>query len=124
MIKILEKDIKDQMMDWLAYQKKTFVWIQNQGSYYTGEGRSRHGFKATSVSGVSDILGVWQGYPLAIEVKRPKEKPTQLQTEFLDNFARAGGIAICAHSLEELQRSLKQVMQLAAPFEGIYIRNL
>lgn len=121
---MLEKDIKNQMMEWFGYQKGAFVWVQNQGSYYEGEGKSRHGFKATSIGGVSDILGIWQGYPLAVEVKRPKMKPTDLQIQFLTQFAAAGGIAIVAHSLDELQVALTKAEREMGGASGVFIRNL
>lgn len=64
------------------------------------------------------------GHPLAIEVKRLGEKPTDNQAMFLTSFASAGGIAIVAHSLEEVQESFKRVLELQRPFEGIFINNL
>lgn len=109
MTKLLEKDIQKLILDWLQRQKETFVWRQNSGAMYTESKTGRHGFKTASVKGVSDIIGVWQGMPLAIEVKRPGEKLTDNQKEFLDNFARAGGIAICADTLEGVQRVLKMI---------------
>lgn len=127
---ILEKDIQKVILEWLGYQSRMFVWRQNSGARgenYTRKSdgmQSRHFFKTASVDGISDIMGVWDGHPLAIEVKRPKEKPTANQEEFLNNFARAGGIAIVAHSLEEVQESFKRVVELQRPLEGIYIRNL
>lgn len=124
MPKLLEKDIQKTILEWLSYQKQTFVWRQNSGAMYADSKTGRHGFKTASVQGVSDIIGIWQGFPIAIEVKRPKEKPTDNQHAFLENFGKAGGIAIVAHSLEEVQESLKQVVKLAEPFQGIYIRNL
>lgn len=124
MTKLLEKDIQKLILDWLQMQKKTYVWRQNSGAMYAESKTGRHGFKTASVKGVSDIIGIWQGMPIAIEVKRPGEKPTENQQEFMENFARAGGISICAHSLEEVKRSLKQVMENGRPYEGVYIRNI
>ena len=127
---ILEKDIQKSILEWMGYQKKLFFWRQNSGARaenYTRKSdgqNSRHFFRTASVDGISDILGVWAGLPLAIEVKRPGEKPTENQENFLTRFAEAGGISIVAHSLGEVQGSLKKVLELQEPFRGIYIKNL
>lgn len=103
----LEKEIQKTMLEWLTYQPSTFVWRQNSGAMYTDSKTGRHGFKTASVDGISDIMGVYKGYPLAIEVKRPGEKPTEYQMDFLTKFAKAGGIAMVASSLEEMIKDLK-----------------
>ena len=56
--------------------------------------------------GTSDILGVWQGKPLAIEVKTPTGRLSQYQAIFLERFARAGGISIVARSVEDVAKVL------------------
>jgi hypothetical protein len=43
----------------------------------------------------------------AIEVKRPGEKPRQEQREFLRRIEELGGIALCVHSVQELQEQLE-----------------
>lgn len=127
---LLEKDIQKVILEWLGYQSRCFVWRQNSGARgenYTRKSdgqQSRHFFKTASVDGISDIMGVWDGHPLAIEVKRPGEKPTDNQMMFLTSFASAGGVSIVAHSLEEVQESFKRVLELQRPFEGIFINNL
>jgi len=111
-MKILEKDIQLAMLDWLQYQPNTFVWRQNAGSMYAESATGRHGFKSASVAGISDIMGVWNGKPLAVEVKRPGGKATENQLKFLHNFAKAGGIAILAFDLSQLQEALEKQEKL------------
>ena len=57
-----------------------------------------------STPGVSDIIGIYQGRFLAIEVKAPgkRVKPMSRQQGFLDNVHLHGGIAIEADSVEAL----------------------
>ncbi len=116
-----EKQLQDLMIQFLSYQPKTFVWRQNQGAMYTNEGGQRHGFKATSIQGVSDILGIWKGKPIAIEVKRPGKKPTEYQRGFLKQFANAGGLAICACTQQGLEKTLKEIEAMTEPFKGMYV---
>lgn len=108
---MLEKDIQKQIMEWLEYRPNCFVWRQNAGmrvgKYTNKVGQtSTHAFRSASVQGISDIIGIWHGRPLAIEVKQPKKEPTPEQRQFLDRFRAAGGIAIVAHSLDEVMSGL------------------
>lgn len=60
-----------------------------------------------SSKGIPDILGIFKGRPLAIEVKARKNKTTKNQDVFLENFRKAGGIAIVAWGIEDVERELK-----------------
>lgn len=113
----LEKDIQKTILDWLKYQSETFVWRQNSGGMYTDSPTGRHGFKTASVDGISDIMGVYKGYPLAIEVKRPGKKPTESQMAFLCQFRDAGGIAIVATSIENVEAAFKNLI-IHRPIHG------
>ena len=54
-------------------------------------------------AGVSDILGCTpQGRFLAVECKDTGKKPTPEQVQFLDGVRERGGLAIVAHSVEEV----------------------
>jgi hypothetical protein len=44
---------------------------------------------------------------LAVEVKRPGEKPTQHQKNWLATLSKMGGIAICATSADEAAEALR-----------------
>lgn len=59
-----------------------------------------------SYLGVSDILGIYKGKFLAIELKAPKGKPSLAQVDFLDRVRSEGGIAILAYSLEDVIKGL------------------
>lgn len=56
--------------------------------------------------GVSDILGIYKARFLAIEVKRPGNKLTDAQVKFLKEVSDNGGIALVAHSTEEVIKAL------------------
>lgn len=55
-------------------------------------------------SGTSDIVGVC----LAVEVKKPGEKPTRAQQEFIDRVNMAGGIGLIVESVEDLDTQLNE----------------
>lgn len=52
-------------------------------------------------TGQPDILGSHKGRAVAIEVKRPGRKPTEVQTYVLSRWLAAGAVVGCAHDLEE-----------------------
>ncbi len=56
--------------------------------------------------GISDIIGIYQGRFLAIEVKTPKGKLTDSQRAFIQRVNREGGIAFVARSVEDVIKHL------------------
>ena len=71
----------------------------------TGEGLRRF-IRFAHVDGISDIIGMYKGRFLAVECKQPKGKPTDKQAAFLDQVKCNGGIAIVAHSVDEMEECL------------------
>lgn len=68
----------------------------------------RRFFRFASATGISDLVGLLRpsGRFLAVEVKRPGRPLTQEQAAFLATVRDNGGVALCVHSLEELQDAL------------------
>ena len=64
-----------------------------------------------SLHGISDIIGIYKGRYLAIEVKRPGKSPSDKQQAFLERVDSQGGFAICVHSWEELAKFLEDAEQ-------------
>lgn len=58
--------------------------------------------------GVADILGIYKGKFLAIEVKTEKGRPNPNQKLFLQDVLNNGGIAFIARSVEEVEQELKK----------------
>jgi len=61
-----------------------------------------------SQPGVSDIIGIFRGRPLAIEVKTKKGRVSEHQENFLNNFRENGGIAIIARSVDDVIQKLQE----------------
>lgn len=76
------------------------------GIYDASRGVFRRKNSQFQKKGVSDILGIFRGRPLAIEVKSAKGKTSDDQREFLLNFELQGGIAFVARSVEDVAREL------------------
>jgi hypothetical protein len=52
--------------------------------------------------GISDILGIWKGRFLAIEIKRPGGQLTVEQQRFLDRVKIEGGVSFVARSVDDV----------------------
>ena len=56
--------------------------------------------------GVSDLIGVFRGRAVAIEVKAGKDRLTEDQAVFLRRWQEAGGIGLEARSVTEVAQEL------------------
>lgn len=56
--------------------------------------------------GCADILGVWHGRGLAVEVKVPGKNPRKNQMDWKVKWEEAGGRYLCVHSPKELRNEL------------------
>ena len=72
-----------------------------------------------SETGLSEIEGeeMTQGLFLAVEVKRPGGTTSENQDWFLGQVTQLGGIALCVHSVTELEEGLEPYLAFG-PAEG------
>lgn len=61
------------------------------------------------VKGVADIIGIYKGKFLAIEMKSATGRLTENQKIFLDRVTAEGGIAIMAKTLDDVIKGLDNV---------------
>jgi hypothetical protein len=110
-----ESDVLAACLQYLAL-KGVYAWRQNQGAIPLKAGGYR---KFVGLRGVADILGILSqqvtvagegkvrfGNLLAVEVKRPGEKPRPDQSAFLARVNELGGVGVCVHSVRELEERL------------------
>lgn len=110
----LEKDIQREICDWLAFHSY-FFWRSNNIPVF---GRSNDGvrrFRALpkyTPRGLPDIMVIFHGKFIAIEVKRAGAKLRPEQVDFCQRVIENKGEYITVHSLMELKlcmESLKYV---------------
>lgn len=66
------------------------------------------------LAGIPDIIGVFRGRFVALEVKRPKVgRVTVLQATILRKISAAGGMAKVVHSVEEAAGVIEEVKERA-----------
>jgi hypothetical protein len=115
-----ETDIVRACLDWLALHRVK-AWRTNNTGIFDPVKRVHRSFHG--LRGVSDILGILRrtvlaegggdmifGVFLAIEVKQPGEKPRGDQQAFLQDIRAQGGVALCVHSLDELEEQLRPLL--------------
>lgn len=90
-----ERALKIAAMRWLKEQPDVWCLKTHGGGY----GRA----------GVPDILCCVRGSFLAIELKRPGEQPTKLQTRELHAIHDAQGFAYVARTLDEVKEFVELV---------------
>ncbi len=86
----LEKHIVSDIIKYLNKTDDCHVWKSHGGMY--------------STPGVPDVIGVYQGKFLGIEVKRPDKKKsvTKLQQTFINKLNDCGGISFVACSVDDV----------------------
>lgn len=105
-----EQLIETQILGWLRW-KAIFAWKVKTTATYDpriGAYRKCHPYY---LKGVSDILGIYKGKPLAIEVKAPKGRVSVEQKLFQQQFIENGGLSFVVRNIEELELQLKIVDQ-------------
>lgn len=58
--------------------------------------------------GSADLIGIWNGRFVAIEVKQPGKYPRKKQKRFLEVVRKLGGIAGVARSVEDVGAILRE----------------
>lgn len=101
-----EKIIENQLISWLQWKSIFTFKVRTTGTFDQKLGRFR-GASRLYKTGVSDILGIYKGRFIAIEVKAPKGRLSPNQILFQQEVKEHGGIALTIRSVEQLELELK-----------------
>jgi Holliday junction resolvase len=63
----------------------------------------------TNKKGIPDIIVCYNGLYLALEVKRPGGKPTELQMYNIEQIRKSGGVAEIVYSWEDVTKILRSM---------------
>lgn len=106
-----EHQIQTDILERLGLLPKAFFWRENSGlmvSEYKGNKRMWR----AGIAGIPDIMGVWQGFAIGIEVKRPGKKQSQEQVAFMSRYRECGGIYIVCSKAADVIEQLKAEMSM------------
>ena len=99
-----ERQIELEILFWLNSQPGCRAWKnKSQGTFDPRRGVFRKSAHRFSEKGTSDILGIYRGHMICIEVKSAKGRVMPHQAEFIENMAELGAIAFIARSLDDVR---------------------
>jgi len=109
---VLEKHIKNSILDYLRLQYPKGSWHIFENTRTWSHKNKCYLKNTRKVKGVSDIIGCSpRGMFVAIEVKRPGQKPTKEQSQFLDQINKTrsglGFVATCLYDVKTTFRKNK-----------------
>ena len=95
------------IIEWVNYNGG-WCWRNNNHAVYDKKiGTYRK--NPNQMNGVSDILGLWDGKFLAIEVKAGSDRLSDDQKIFLERVREAGGYAMEARSVDDVINYFTQI---------------
>ena len=107
---MLEKDIEKQILHYLDMLPECFCWKNPTiGVWDSTKKVYRKPKSKYHIRGASDIIGIYKGKFLAIEVKSAKGRTSKQQEDFIDMINCAGGLAFVARSVEDVVEGLKVI---------------
>lgn len=101
-----EKQIENLILSYLSSRRILAFKVDNVGIFDQSKGIYRRKHSVHRKLGISDILGIYEGRPLAIEVKSKSGRLSPHQREFLNEFKAHGGISFVARSIEDVEEAL------------------
>lgn len=112
-----ENQIRNAIADFLVFNGWLVIRINSGAAQVTENGKRRYvSFvrwsvlgQGTQTAGVSDLLCIKANYPpMVIETKRPGNTPTEAQEKFMAEWVKHGGVALVAHSVDDVQQALTE----------------
>jgi hypothetical protein len=94
-----ETNLKRQVMRMLAHDYPMAVVRKRHGSIY-------------STKGDPDLEILFRGIHIECELKQVGQSPTPLQATRLAEWAQAGAVAACIHTVEEMRTLMRNVASL------------
>jgi penicillin-binding protein-related factor A (putative recombinase) len=97
----LVKDIRD----YLHYRGAVTTRVNSGLTVLGSEKENNKRVIRNAEAGTADIIGCYQGRYFAIEAKIKPNKPTPDQERFLESVREAGGLALVAYGLDDIDRA-------------------
>ena len=93
-------DLTNKIIDFI-YRKGGYAYRSSSTGIYDTR---RQQFRTSAKKGVSDVIGVYQGQFLAIEVKIGADSLRPEQEGFLKNITHHGGLSVVAKDYDEFKK--------------------
>ena len=109
MLKTKEQDVVNAILDYLSYRKIIHAHIRNTGAIIKRDGKTFFARNKRNQPGIADILGVYKGVPIAIEVKSDIGKVRPEQDDWLNKWAENGGVYCVARSVTHVEQFIESI---------------
>jgi len=120
-----ETKVQKEILKFLQ-DNEIFAWrVNNMGvpdPHCKGGWRKQTGY---NMPGMSDIIGIYRGKFLAIEVKAPgrKKNVSDNQVNFIERVLKEDGVAFVAESVEDVKKNLTGVFGTAV-FKDDFLKKI
>lgn len=89
-------ELTNQIIDFI-YRQGGYSWRASSVGVFD---QKVGAYRTAAKKGVADILAVFKGQLIAIEVKIGKDRLSPEQTGFIENIKHAGGLAFVVHDFD------------------------
>lgn len=111
---LTEKDIETSILVFLNKIHGCFAWKnQSVGIYDNKKQIFRKSKNPFCINGVSDILGIFNGKLLAIEVKKPGGILSKEQDIFIQKINKIGGISGVCYSVDDAKKLIDSISRVS-----------
>ena len=104
---IKESQIQRAILEYLARIGRGFFWRNQSTGLYDPTKKTFRAMAFGQVAGVPDILGVFEGRFVGIEVKTPIGKVSPNQKIFMEKAKANGAVVFIARSIEDVKNGLE-----------------
>lgn len=101
LLKETEKDIENAILAALKLVKGCKAWKNQSVGIYDPTRKTFRSRSKYQIKGVSDILGIYKGRMLCLEVKTQKGRLSPEQKQFLEEMQALGAATACVRSVPE-----------------------
>lgn len=102
-----EKDIENAILQALQFIPESKFWKNQSVGIYDPTRKTFRSRSRYQIKGVSDILGIWRGRMVCIEVKSAKGRLSPEQASFLEEMRNLGALSLVARSVSDVLHALK-----------------
>lgn len=109
LLKETEKDIENSILATFQTVKGCKAWKNQSVGIYDPTRQSFRRRSRFQIKGVSDILGIYKGKMICLEVKTKKGRLSPEQKQFLEEMEAMGAFTACVRSIPEALAVLGRV---------------
>lgn len=103
-----ESDVQKRILERLGFIREGFFWRENSGMVKQQDDYGKTRMWRAGIKGIADIIGVYKGRFVAIEVKAKGKKPSAFQIAYLERVKQCGGIAFVCDDDKEVMNLLER----------------